>query len=365
MDTELIFVTSRRFGIINVMFFLCLFLFSCNQQEPQKKHDVIRPVKIMKVKDTAQILTQGFPGVVRASRRAILSFKVSGPLVELPIEEGQYVRKGDLIAQIDPRDFRIAVKEALARYREAEQQFRRYKELYAKRQVSKADFDRYLAARDVAKARLEDAKNALCDTTLTAPFDGVIAKRYVENFYKVKAKEPIASLQDISKIEIVVNVPELIMAALKDNSADKVSVSFESIPGKEFPLEIKEYSTEADPATQTYEVVFVMASPEGASILPGMTATVTASFRNQKGLEIIVPALAVLDAPGDKPYVWVLDEKAGVVHRRFVSVGSLKDSCCIRVTDGLKPGETIVIAGVAKLADGMKVRPWEKQREGI
>ncbi len=358
----------RKYAKASVLpVFLVLFLFipGCGKEEPPQKPEIIRPVKIMEVKDTAQILTQGFPGIVRASKRAILSFKVSGPLVELPVEEGQFVKKGDLIARIDPRDFRIAVKEALARYREAEQQFRRYQELYAKRQVSKADFDRYLAARDVAKAKLEDAKNALCDTTLTAPFDGVIAKRYVENFYKVKAKEPIAFLQDISHLEIIINVPELIMAALKGRSADRVSVSFQAIPGKEFPITIKEYSTEADPATQTYEVVFEMNKPEGAAILPGMTATVTASFRNPEGFEIIVPALAVLDAPGNRPYLWVFDKNAGVVHKRFVKVGSLKDSCCIKVTDGLKPGEIIVIAGVTKLKEGMKVRPWEKQREEI
>ncbi len=343
------------------LFVLC----SCGEKEPEKKPEVVRPVKILTVKDTSEILTHGFPGVVRASRRAILSFEVSGPLVELPVEEGQFVNEGDLIAQIDTRDFLTAVKQALALYREAEQQFRRYQELYAKKQVSKADFDKYLAARDVAKAKLEDAKNALCDTTLTAPFDGLIAKRYVENYYKVKAKEPIVSLQDISKIEIVVNVPELVMAAIRERSAGKSFATFQAIPGKKFPLAVKEYSTQADPATQTYEVVFQMDQPEEADILPGMTATVLAEFKNSKGANIIVPALAVLDAPGNRPYVWVLDKKAGVVHKRFVKVGSLKDSCCIKITSGLKPGETIVVAGVTKLSDGMRVRPWEKQREEI
>lgn len=343
-------------------------LAGCGEKEPEKKPEVVRPVKVMTVKDASEILTHGFPGTVRASRRAILSFKVSGPLVELPVEEGQFVRKGDLIAQIDKRDFLIAVKEALARYKEAEQQFRRYKELFAKKQVSKADFDRYLAARDVAKANLEDAKNALCDTTLTAPFDGVIAKRFVENYYKVKAEEPIVHLQDISRIEVVIDVPELVMAALRDRKAESVTASFDSIPGKSFPVLLKEYSTEADPATQTYQVVFSLDQPKEASILPGMTATVSASFRKDvtKGPQIIVPALSVLDAPKDRPYVWVFDPQRGVVNKRYVQVGALKDSCCISITEGLEPGEIVVIAGVTKLKEGMKVRPWEKQRkEGI
>ncbi len=353
-----------------ILFLISLFvMFSagCGKEEKQEKREVVRPVKTMTVQDANRLLTIGFPAKVRASRRAVLSFKVSGPLVQLPVEEGQKVEKEDLIAQIDKRDFLNAVKEALAKYKEAEQQFRRYKELYAKKQVSSADFDRYRAARDVAKARLQNARNALCDTTLLAPFAGVIAKRYVENFYKVKAKEPVVFLQDISRIELLVNVPELVMAAIREKSDGTVVASFESIPGKTFPLELKEYSTEADPATQTYQIVFITSQPSEANILPGMTATVTAALKPDQGQEpeIIVPALAVLDAPGNRPYVWVFDPSQGLVHRRYVKIGRLKDSGSVRIKEGLKAGEIIVIAGVTKLKEGMKVRPWEKPRTRI
>ena len=360
------FVWSKSNSLFFVFIALLIFLVSgCGKEEVQEKREVIKPVKLMTVKDGTGVLTQGFPGTVRAARRAVLSFKVSGPLVKLPVDEGQKVKKGELIAQIDPRDFQIALQEAQASFREAEQQFRRYKELYAKKQVSKADFDRYRAARDVALARLDDARNALNDTTLRAPFDGVIAKRYVENFQKVRAKDPIVNLQDISEIEILVDVPELIMAELKEKSEGDVVVQFDSIPGKKFPLKVKEYSTEADPATQTYQVVFVMNQPAEANILPGMTASVTAKSSAAKSRPyILVPAIAVLDAPGNHPYVFVYDAKAGVVHKREVRIGRLQGSSSIHILDGLKPGEQIVTAGITKLEDGMKVRPWEKQREG-
>jgi len=338
------------------------------ESKAEEKPEVIRPVKVRQVKDVQTLSSFSLPGLVRASRRAILSFKVSGPLVYLPVKEGDFVRKGQVIAQIDKRDFQTAVEAAYARCRQAEEQFRRYKELYAKKQVSKADFDRYRAARDVAKAQLENAINALKDTTLRAPFSGVIAKRFVEPYQKVKAKEPIVFLQDISKIEIVVNVPELIMAAIKEGGQRTIVAKFEAIPGKEFPLSLKEYSTQADPATQTYEVVFLMEQPKEANILPGMTATVVATSQlppPEEKPSIIVPAWAVLGAPGGKSYVWVYDPEAGVVHKREVQVGPLKGSGSIKITDGLKPGELIVVAGCTKLKEGMKVRPWERQREGF
>lgn len=352
-------------GWVLIMVMLLLVATGCGRREAELKKELIRPVKLLTIKDPSAALSLGMPGAVRASRRAILSFKVSGPLVELPIEEGRSVKEGDLIAQIQKRDFENAVNQALARYRESEQQFRRYKELYSKKQVSQADYDRYRALRDVAKAQLEDAQNALRDTTLQAPFDGVIAKRFVDNWQKVKPTEPIVSLQDISRIEILVDVPELFIAEIRDNHSMKIMARFESIPGKEAPLEVKEYSTEADPATQTYQIVLVMDQPPEANILPGMTATITATYQGNydQGPPILVPAIAVLDAPGNHPYVWLFESGEDIIRKREVKIGDLEGSADIRILAGLEPGEEIAVAGVAGLSDGMKVRPWKKQGE--
>ena len=363
-------VTASRAVVLPVAILLAavLLLTGCRKEEKEVRRQVVRPVKVMTVRSSASTLTISFPGTVRAARRAVLSFKVSGPLVKLPVEEGQRVKKGDLIAQIQKRDFQTALEEARARALEAERQFRRYKELYARKQVSRADYDRYRAARDVARAQLEDARNQLRDTSLLAPFDGVISKRYVENFQKVQAQEPIVNLQDITRIEILIDVPEQVMAEIRDKEEKlEIVASFDAIPGKEFPVKVKEYSTQADPATQTYQVVLIMDQPGEANILPGMTALVTARSTLEAGAgtrTITVPAIAVMDAAGNRPYVWVLDRKTGTVHRRFVTVGPITGSRNIVIRKGLKGGETIVIAGVTQLEEGMKVRPWEKQREG-
>ena len=354
-------------GSLTVLLAVVLLLIGCSKEEVVEKAEVVRPVKIMTVQADAASFSHGFPGKVRASRRSELSFKVSGPLVALPVEEGQYVKKGDLIAQIQKRDFQTAMDEAKARNLEAEKQFRRYKELYAKKQVSQADYDRYRAARDVARAQLEDAGNSLKDTSLLAPFDGIISKRFVENFQKVQANEPIVNLQDITRIEILVNVPELLMAELRNKKEFKIHASFETIPGKEFPLTVKEFSTQADPATQTYQVVTVMDQPAEANILPGMTAMVTAQagpVGNEAARVITIPAIAVMDAPGNEPYVWLLDKEKSTVHKTRVTVGRLEGSKNIIIKDGLKDGDIVIIAGIMQLEEGMKVRPWEKQREG-
>ena len=355
---------NRASAVLLVVLF---FVYGCGKEEEAPPQEIVQAVKIMKVEAGQDQYSMSFPGKVRAAKRSELSFKVSGPLSELPIDEGQLVKKGDVVARILPRDFQVALNEAKANETEAEKQYRRYKDLYAKKQVSKADFDRYKAARDVARAQKEDAENALDDTTLRAPFDGVIAKRYVENFEKVEAKQPIAFLQLIDQLEILINVPELTMARFRQQGQTEVTVEFDSAPGKQYPLTVKEFSTEADPATQTYQVVMEMAQPEEANILPGMTAKVIATAKEgitTGSTSIIIPALAVLNDADKKSYVWVLDLEATTVHKTMVQVDRLEGSENIVIQDGLQGGETIIIAGVTKLQEGQKVRPWDKQRGG-
>jgi multidrug efflux pump subunit AcrA (membrane-fusion protein) len=174
-------------------------LSGCEKKEEAIPREVVRPVKVMTVAGSTGNIPLTFPGRTRANQRVELSFKVPGPLVELPVEEGQEVKKGTLLARILPRDFKINLDSAKATAVNADRQYDRYKELYVRKQVSKADFDQYKAAREVAAAKLEDAQNALKDTYLTAPFDGIVAKRHVQNFEEVQAKQPILFFQDNSK----------------------------------------------------------------------------------------------------------------------------------------------------------------------
>ncbi len=359
---------SIHAGYCCIALTLCMsLLFSgCKEKENIQKEDPVKPVKLYSVQTGQELFSMSLPGRVRAAQRSELSFKVSGPLEKLPIDEGQLVKKGDIIAQILQRDFQTAVNEAKARSLEADQQFNRYKESYSKRQVSKADFDRFRASRDVARAQLADAQNALQDTTLRAPFDGVIAKRYVENFEKVQVNQPIVNLQAIDQLEILIDVPELIMAQFKRRGPVEVVAEFDAAAGVSYPLETKEYSTDADPATQTYQVVLSMEQPKEANIFPGMTAkvAVTASEQEQGKSEIVIPAIAVLNDADNKNYVWVFDRSTMTVNKTLVGLGPLQGGKNVVVQAGLTGGEEIVTAGVRMLQDGMKVRPWEDQREG-
>jgi len=343
---------------------LVLFTGGCGKKEEPEKADVVRPVKTMTIQAGGVSATRSYPAQVRASRRVDLAFKVAGPLVELPGEEGQDVKRGQLIAKILPREFKIRLDQAKARALEAEQQYQRYRDLYVKKQVSKADFDKYKSQRDVAVAQQEDAQNALKDTRLTAPFEGIIATRYVQNFEEVQAKQPIVFLQDIRQIEMLVNVPESEMATVRGEIKAKAYAQFPTAPGKRWDLDLKEYSTQADPKTQTYQVVTVMPQPEEINVLPGMPGTVVIELAGDvnpaAGPQIVIPAIAVVASAEGNSYVWGIDNESLTAKKLPVKVGQITGSENVVVQEGLSGGEVIAVAGVTKLAEGIKVRIWEE-----
>lgn len=335
-------------------------LVGCDEPAPLDPDlDVVRPVKALTIPAMTDDTTRRFPGRVRAAERVELAFSLSGKLIELPVDQGQLVTEGERVARLDPRDYQSALQAAQAQYNEAKANFERGGELVEQGHISRMDYDRLRANYEVAAAQLSTARKALADTDLVAPFDGIIARRYVDNFQEVSANQPVVSLQDNSVIEIVVDAPERTIAAAPGDGAATFAATFEALPGVEFPLTIREFSAEADPDTQTYEIVFAMPRPETANILSGMTANVLVRrpvAEDRGGAVIRIPAVAVFADAAGAPHVWVIADD-GAVSPRAVKTGSLVGAERIEILSGLEPGETIAIAGVTRLRDGQVVRP--------
>jgi multidrug efflux system membrane fusion protein len=361
---------------------LTLILAACSKKAEEAPAEVIRPVKIMNVAAETNVSGLNFPGTVRASQRVELAFQiVGGRLIELPIEgkEGQEVKQDELLARIDPKDFETNLRNVQGRLEEAVASLDLAKSEYARVKkiqdqdpgaVSGADIDRKREAVNAMEGRIrslraevEAAKDQLNYTYLKAPFAGLIAQRFVDNFQDVKPKQPILALEDISQVELLVNVPENVIALTKSAKGEDIRavVQFPTAPGKQFPLQLKEYATKSDPATQTYQVVLQMPQPEDINIFPGMTASVTLSLGSSAApdKQMLIPAIAVVAKPDGTSYVWVVDPKEMMVHSQNVNVGAITGSKDIQILEGLKGGETIVVAGVLKLQEGMKVRLWD------
>ena len=362
------------FVLLGLIAVLLIFVTSCGKEEakgPEKT--VVRPVKMMTLTSSGDISKLKFPGRVRAAQRVDMAFQVSGPLIKLPIKEGEQVKKGALLAQIDPKDFQTRLRKAEGRLARANAMIERAQSDYDRilrirkedpGATSQAMVDQKRAALDSRKADIKSleaavdgAKDQLSYTTLRAPFSGVIAKRYVDNFQEVRAKQSIASLQDITHIEILIDLPENVVATIKRESAS-VFAEFAAVPGKQYELEKKEFATEADPKTQTFRVVLTMEAPEGVNILPGMTASVVAQAQLGEGggEQYVIPAIAVFADEAGNSNLWVVDPDTMTVHKRKVTTGNLTGKDSIRISEGLIPGEKIATTGVAQLREGMQVR---------
>jgi multidrug efflux system membrane fusion protein len=339
-----------------------LVLMGCGQEATAPdRPSVVRPVKTLVV-GTGGGDRLAFPGTVQAAKRAELSFRVSGPLIELPVNEGDRVSAEQLLGRIDPRDFEISVAEATAEAGKTEADYQRYQRLYEKDAVPLSDVELRRAQRDMSAARLEQAQQNLLYTHLVAPFPGRIGRRFIENFEVVQAQQPIVTLHQINRVEIVIDVPESLMANVREGAALKLSAMFDSHRDRPFPLTFKEASAEADPQTQTFQVTLAMPQPGELRVLPGMTAQVVVQFGTEGGDDdFAVPAVSVFAGLDGGSRVWVVDPQALTVNERSVSVGEVTGDKEIWIREGLEPGEMIAVTAVHRLREGMKIRPLESR----
>ncbi len=331
----------------------------CSDPEPPPAA-VVQPVKVMAVGAADTTVKRDFPATVRATERAIIAFQVPGKLVALPVKEGQAVDKGALLAQLDDADYRANVAAAQAEVDQTEGNFKRAQELVDKNYVSQAEYDKIKAAYDVARTKLDKARKALDDTRLQAPFPGVVARIMVDNYQEVRAKEPVLSLQNNNALELVVNVPESLVLRRDQGASLRLGATFEAIPGKTFDLTVKEFATEADPDTQTFQYVLGLDQTSGHNLLPGMTATVhVAASSDTRAGRVIIPLSALVAGADGVKSVWVVGDD-NQVRQRAVVTGELSGADSIAVLDGLGSGDRVVVAGTASLVTGMAVKPVEQ-----
>ncbi|MBO7925052.1 efflux RND transporter periplasmic adaptor subunit [Pseudoalteromonas sp. K222D] len=343
-------------------------LIACSEPEPQVKEEPIRPVKLFNIGHDSQVNIRSFPGEVVANQGSYLAFRVSGELVEFPVLAGQHVKKGQLLAKLDPEDFQLQYNERKARYELAKSQLGRIEQLFEKRITSQSELDQAIANKQVAESAFKIAQTNVEYSQLRAPFAGTIAKVFVKNFESVQAKQNILRLETRDLMDVEIQVPERIVARFIKGTQYQPTVIFDGYHDKKYTLTLKEWDTQADPATLTYKVVFSLPVPEDFNLLAGMTGRVLidlSKVTQSQTAYTILPNEAVFSDPqqsiNNNAYVWLYNEQTGQIHKQAVKVGQLhRDG--IEVLSGITEGQQIVSAGVHSLKEGMQVRPWNKER---
>lgn len=286
---------NKSLAVITALFAVILFVLSVTRTQAASSSSEQRVAQADPQIRSAQF-NLSYPGFILASRQAQLAFRVKGPLISVNVQPGDIVEKGQVLMQIDPRDFEdnIRVLEAQlagaqAQHDGAERDFTRARTLFEQHVSATADFDWAKSRFDSAfagvqsvKAQLQIARHQLLDTSLRAPYAGVITTQSVENYEMVKAGEEVIGIQDISNLEVEIKIPENEIAHHPLQQGEQVTVELSAIAGRLFTAQLKEWNTAADPVTRTYALRFSFPAPVDAHVLPGMTAEV---FIQEKGAQ--------------------------------------------------------------------------------
>ena len=338
----------------------------------EKKKEVVRPVPVAKAVMCEPTESREFPGAVRACRRVEMGFNTGGIITELRAKEGEKVKEGEVLARIDDRDCANAISSAKAVLKEAVQEYSRSKKLYENKVISKNDLDNSLAAWEVAKAALGVCQKNMADTVLLAPFDGIIAARYEEKYERVSAGQSILLIQDISVVEVVVQLPESMVANRGIDSFCKASVRFSADSNSEYyDCKVTEFRSTPDDLTKTYDVVLSLKMPEKYNVFPGMTADVKIEFNTcnfgvdeNSSNAMLVPIESLWQDTTGNTSVWIIPQDTGFPESSQVVVEGLEENYA-KISGNIRSGQLIAISGVNTLQSNMMVRPKSPEKKGL
>ncbi|MGB0694325.1 MAG: efflux RND transporter periplasmic adaptor subunit [Rhodospirillaceae bacterium] len=342
------------------------FLQACEEPvEPPPER--IRAIKSITVTEAVDGVQRVYAGQIAAAQTSPLSFAVSGTVETVSVEEGDAVRVGQVLAELDPSSFDLDVASAEselasaeAKYEEARLEFDRQSELFDKGWVAKAAFDTAQSAAQTARASVEIARSQLGQaqrnldkTKILAPFDGVVALRSIEPFVEVSVGTTAFEVNASGGLEVEFAVPDQVVGRIARGQSVEINAS--AITGCGCTGRVIEIGSVASEANTVSVKASVERPPEG--LLPGMATSTTLILAGPGESEggYLVPLSAI--APGAETgtgFVFKFDQETGTVSKTAVRGREGQDNK-IAILEGVDVGDIIAIAGVSFLRDGQQV----------
>jgi membrane fusion protein, multidrug efflux system len=353
---------------IQILVLSALLLAGCGGKE--EKEEAIRPVFYLEVGKSSTQNVRSFSGVTQSATEAKLSFKVGGLIENVPVDMGDTVKRGVVIARLDDTDYRINYNKAEASLKNAEAQlaaaksaFLRVENLYVNNNVSLSEYEKaktqFESAETMvktARSQLDAAQNQLDYTVLRAPFNGVVSSVMAKENEMTGAGHPVVIYASMNNLEVKTAVPENIIGQI--SRGQEAKVRFSAFPENTFHGIITEVSP-GIPNASAYPVV-VQLTKSTSRLFPGMTGTVELPLNGGDLSEnrLVVATDAVgHDQTGDFVYVAAKSEKDDiyVAEKRQVTLGELRTGG-YEIAGGLNREEIVITAGLSFLYDGRKVK---------
>lgn len=340
----------RRAGILAGLILACGV--SCGPREPSAS--AIRPVKVTEAAGTT-LRDKNFAGMATPDDAVTLAFKLSGQVRDLPVAQGEQVKKGAVLAELDPRDVELQVTATRSAYEEARSQQQRMQRLLEHEAVSRQEAEAAATRYAQARSTYENTLDLLNDTRLRAPFAGVIERKYVATYERVEAGQPIVRLVAPETTTVEFTLPESGLGLLAD-TATRFSVTFDNYRDAVFAARLKDYAkTSSDASGFPVSLTVENPDPRRYRLSPGMSCTITLQQSAVTGGAVSLPVTAIYAPAEGGTWVWVVDTLNRVT-RRAVTLGELYGKDRVTVTGGVGAGDRVVTAGVYRLRDGEEVR---------
>lgn len=291
-------------------------LSGCGKELPPVPEPESRPAKLFTVSVGNAQFERNFPATSEAGDRAVLAFRVPGQMQSIDVLSGQMVKKGDVLASLNPDEYTLLAKQAEAQFRLADVQYQRYKKLRKDKVVSEQDFDQAKANHNSAKATLEQAKANLRYTKLVAPYDGTISIVPAEEHEFIAAKQGVMNIQTNQLMKVIFQLPDHLLNKFASGVNLTATMTYDAFPNNQYELIFQEVDTEADPKTGSYKVTMIMERPADVGILPGMAGSVHVAVESTGATQI--PQSALIEQDGNT-YVWRVDSD-GIVSQAQVEL---------------------------------------------
>ena len=321
---------------------------TAKEKEEKAKAEAAIPVEISVPTRGEMLAMYSGTATLEAEADAEVIAKVGGEVRRIYVEEGDHVRAGQVLAQLDDRQLRLQAAQTRAARAKAERDFKRQVELHEKGLVSagafeglKYDLENQVAADDMAQLNLSYSE-------IRAPFAGIVSGRHVKLGQEIAVGTSVFRVTDPTPLKGAVFVPERELARLKPGQP--ASISVDALAGRNFPAIVKLVSPVVDAATATFKVTLEVNDPKG-DLKPGMFARVGIVFE-RRAEALSIPRVALLDTDGTSNVFVVSNGKA---EQRAIKTG-LSNAGRIEVLEGLKGAEQVVVVGQNGLKDGNPVR---------
>lgn len=316
--------------------------------------DAVRPVKVETATDAAYI-DKDFVGLATPDNAVNLAFKLSGQLLAVPVAQGQEVRRGELLAELDPRDVRLQADAGRSAYEQARSNLQRIGRLLEHGAVSQQEYEAAQTHYVQVKSSYDNMLDLLGETRLRAPFNSVVEAVYVDAYQRVQAGETVIRVVAPHTTTVKFTLPESGLGLLASPQTS-FSVEFDSYRGVKFPARLKEYAkTSSDASGFPVSLRLDDSLTRRWPVSPGMSCTITLRSADPVAGAVSLPLTAVCAPAQGGEYVWVVGP-GDTVGRHRVRLGELCGRDRVIVDSGVMPGQRVVVAGVYRLQEGDRVR---------